>query len=155
MDFETAIIILVGIASLVLLVTKLVNLCKDFWSLFDHSFLPKGAKLVPDAIIVNFCPQKVQYTKNGAKYRTTVSFSDGFEFITCKTDRADGFLSYEIFISQELAESIMKKAIKAHDRALAKQQKEKMKGDIDFKNTESKQSVTQTNPPKKITYREQ
>lgn len=95
---------------------------KAIWSCFDHSNVENNAILSRDAKIVNVHSEKVQYVKNGMKYKTTVYFSDGFEFITHDTDREDELLSYRISISPELYKAIIENAKEAHDRALAKQQ---------------------------------
>ena len=95
---------------------------KATWNCFDHSKIATNAVLSPDAIITNVQSEKVQYVKNGMKFKTTVSFSDGFTFVTHKTNREDGFLTYQIAIN---GEEILENAKKAHERALKKQQKAK------------------------------
>lgn len=126
MDFEFIIIMLLlsifTIFCLGWFVKGLFNLGKAFWSIFDHSIVPKHSILSQDAEILDIRSEKVQYTKNGMKYKTTVYFSDGFKFVTHETDREDGFLNYQISISPELSRWIIKGATLAHDEALRKQQ---------------------------------
>lgn len=97
--------------------------CRAIWSQFDHSAVPESRELQPDAKIVRVYSEKVQYTKNGMKYKTTVIFSDGFKFVTHETDRVDGFLSYQISIGPELYKRIIDSANEAHERSLRNQQK--------------------------------
>ena len=44
------------------------------WSLFDHTKWSKDSYPNYGAQIVNITTDKVQYVKNGAKYKTTVFF---------------------------------------------------------------------------------
>lgn len=108
---------------IIFLVRGLINFAKGFWSIFDHAKISKSAILREDAKIVNVRSEKVQYVKNGMKYKTTVTFSDGFTFITHETDRDDHFLSYNISISPELQEWIIRAATDAHEDAFEKQQR--------------------------------
>ena len=94
------------------------RIAKAVWNCFDHSKVPKNALLRQDAKIVDVSSEKVQYVKNGAKYKTTVSFSDGFVFITHKTNREDNLFTYQISVDTD---EILESAIKAHDRAIKKQ----------------------------------
>lgn len=91
---------------------------KAVWNCFDHSKVKANSVLCSDANIVDVRSEKVQYAKNGAKYKTTVTFSDGFKFITHKTNREDNFFTYQISVDTE---EILENATKAHDRALKKQ----------------------------------
>ena len=91
---------------------------KAIWNCFDHSKVEHNATLRQEAKIVNVHSEKVQYVKNGMKYKTTVTFSDGFEFITHKTNREDNIFTYEISVDTE---QIIENAMKAHGRALKKQ----------------------------------
>ena len=85
----------------------------------------KNSKPDINAKIINIDTQKVQYAKNGTKYKTTVSFSDGFIFITHKTNREDGFFNYQISIDESLRISIIEKAICLHQKAVEKAKKHK------------------------------
>ena len=122
MNIGEIILVLIGIVgtllSIVCFFYGMFNLCRGFWSLFNHSKVPKNAVLSLNAKIIDISSQKVKYVKNGAKYKTTVLFSDGFEFITHKTNREDNIFTYEISVDTE---QITENAIKAHDRALKKQ----------------------------------
>ena len=93
-------------------------MCKALYSLFDHSRWDKDSKPSFDAKIVDINFEKVQYTKNGMKYKTTVSFSDGFKFITHKTNRKDSFFTYQISIDETLRRDIIEKANRLHIRAV-------------------------------------
>ena len=100
---------------------------KQVWSLSDHSEAYHNVELKQDAKIIDIKTEKVQYMKNDTKYKTTVSFSDGFSFITHKTNREDHFFTYNISVGSELYEQIIGNAIAAHNRALEQQLKQKGK----------------------------
>ena len=100
-----------------------ISFSQELYSKFDHSKLP-STQLQEDASVVDFKSEKVQYLKNGAKYKTHVYFSDGFEYVTFRTNRTSPhWYSYQISIDKELANSIIEKAIQAHEKAYAKQNK--------------------------------
>ena len=127
MDIGTIVVFvlcgLIGLWGMFYLAYGLFNFGKAFWSLFKHTSVPKNAILYRDAKIVDVRSDKVQYVKNGSKYKTTVRFSDGFRYITHETERDDNFLTYQISISPELYKSIIECAKEEHDRAFEKQQK--------------------------------
>ena len=56
--------------------------------------------------------------KGDHKYRTVVTFSDGFEFISHDTKREDRFMGYAISVTENEEKEIIKKAIDAHNGAL-------------------------------------
>lgn len=94
----------------------------ELYSRFDHSTLP-SVPLKKESAIADIKTEKVIYLKNGGKLKTQVIFNDGFIFTTFRTNREDRFLSYKISIDNELANTIIEKAILAHDKAYAKQNK--------------------------------
>lgn len=95
---------------------------RSIWSMFDHSVwrAPKNPDI--NAEIVNVNVEKVRYSKNDAKYKTTVIFSDGFNFITHRTNRDDHFMSYTITIDNQLKIAIINTAVAAHIKAVNKMQ---------------------------------
>ena len=110
--------IIAGVVLVVILAWPVYNMCRAFYSLFDHTKWADDSKPNLDAKIVDVCTEKVQYTKNGMKYKTTVSFSDGFNFITHKTNREEGFFTYQISIGESLKREIIEKAIRLHKKAV-------------------------------------
>jgi type III secretory pathway component EscS len=90
------------------------------WSLFDHSKWAKNSNPSFDARIIDIQTDNVQYVKDGAKYKTTVYFSDGFIFTTHETNREDGIFSYQISIDADLSEQIINNAVVAHKEAVYK-----------------------------------
>ncbi len=86
----------------------------DHYGWEDNSSPDKNAK------IQNITSERVQYTRNGAKLKTKITFSDGFYFITYKTDRDDGVISYKIYLSDELREKIINLAIEKHNLSVEK-----------------------------------
>ena len=107
------VIFLIALAVLIYFVYR-----KQIWSLSDHSEVYHNLELKPDAKIVDIKTEKVQYVKNDVKYKTPVSFSDGFSFVTHQTDREDHFFTYNISVGSELYKQIIAKAVEAHNRAL-------------------------------------
>ncbi len=96
------------------------NLFKAVDSCFDHCSWRDGAKPDINAHIIDVHSNEVQYLKNGAKYETTVLFSDGFEYKTCKTNRKQHLLSYTISVDQELLSQIVSEAKRKHAEAVEK-----------------------------------
>ena len=96
------------------------NVVKDIGTWKDHGKWAKGAAPDPNATIVNTQVEQVKYVKNGAKYKTEITFSDGYHFISHKTNVKTGFGHYTISIDRELAEKIKANAIAYHAKAVAK-----------------------------------
>ena len=90
------------------------------WSLFDHMGWKPNSTPDINAKISNINSSKVIYSKNGMKYKTTVEFSDGFYFTTHKTNREDGFFTYQISIDESLRQQIIEKAIRKHNKCAKK-----------------------------------
>ena len=90
----------------------------NLWSLLDHSKWTKHSSPNKDAFIVDVKTELVQYIKNGAKYKTTVYFSDGFVYTTHQTNREDNAFSYRISMDARLSKSILNDAVEAHNRAV-------------------------------------
>ena len=117
MDMELIIAMLAGVFGLVVLALCFVQMGKAIWSCFAHTSWDKDANPDPDAIIVDINSQQVKYVKNGAKFKTTVVFSDGFTYVTHKTNRENHFGSYTISVNRkEIAEA----AKLAHAKAVEK-----------------------------------
>lgn len=118
MNFLIVLLILFSIYGFVI-VGK--NIFMSMYSRFDHSFLP-STRLKRDAKIVDMSSEPVIYEKNNAKYKTKVTFSDGFVFTTYKTNwESESFFKYRISIDNELAIEIMQRALAAHEKAYRKQ----------------------------------
>lgn len=94
------------------------------WSCFDHTRKPRDFAPDANASVVDVKTERVKYLKNGAKFKTTITFSDGFQFITHKTKREDGFFKYQISIDEDLAEVILRKAFSAHAKVALKRYRE-------------------------------
>ncbi len=54
------------------------------------------------------------------RYRTTVTFSDGFKYISHKTNVDYQFLTYKISVPDEMKDEIVMDAIEAHQRTFEK-----------------------------------
>lgn len=105
---------------LLLLVLGVVvyNICGDVHSWSDHYGWGKNSTPDKEAKIQNITSERVQFARNEAKFKTTVTFSDGFYFITYKTNRDNSVLTYKIYISDELKNEIINSAIKQHISAV-------------------------------------
>ncbi|MBR4316939.1 MAG: hypothetical protein IKP65_08275 [Alphaproteobacteria bacterium] len=94
------------------------NTIGEIYTLSDHYGWNEFSHPNKMAKIKNITSQKVKYTKNKAKLKTIVNFSDGFYFITYKTNRKSEFLGYSIFISNKLKKYIIHLAIQKHKIAV-------------------------------------
>ena len=100
---------------------------KEWYSYFDHWEWEDDDRLDKNAEIVSVTSDKVLYVKNGGKYKTTVTFSDGFVYITHTTNREDGFFHYYISVDEELKKVIIDNAIRQHGKVVDKVLKKKAK----------------------------
>ena len=90
-----------------------------YWS-FDHGKWARGSKPDINAKVIDVDTKQVMYLKNGAQYKTTVTFEDGYIFITHKTNRKDKLFKYEISVDSELMKTILQKANEWHMKAVQK-----------------------------------
>ena len=104
----------------VLIMPCLVFFIRSIYWKFDHKGWKENSRPDPNARIIDVSREEVMYEKNGAKYKTTVRFSDGFYYITHKTHRENHFLSYTISVDKELSDEIIETAIEAHKKELIK-----------------------------------
>ena len=105
------------LAVMVILFPLFIPIIRDIWSKFDHSSWDEKAQPSLNAKIADIKVEKVHYVKNGAKYKTTVLFSDGFRFVTHRTDRDERFFTYSISLNKE---EILRCAMNAHKEAVEK-----------------------------------
>lgn len=75
----------------ILLIVLIYLSARDIYWKFDHGKWSENAKPDFSATIIDISSNKVKYAKNEAKYKTTVTFSDGFIFTTTKTKRKNNF----------------------------------------------------------------
>ena len=90
------------------------------YSFADHSHWCNNAIPCEEAEIANIQAETVQYVRNQAKFKTTVSFVDGFTYVTFSTRRSSGVFQYTISVDKR---AIAQAAIKAHTRAINKLKK--------------------------------
>ena len=93
----------------------------EIYSQFDHYYWPDDALPCEEAEIVDQGSERVIYTKNNAKFKTTIYFNDGFQYVTYHTDRDDGFLTYRISVNQADVRSL---AYCAHAKQIARLKKQ-------------------------------
>lgn len=98
----------------------LINLGKGIYYKFDHSYWDENSQPSLNAGIVDVVSEKVQYTKNNAKFKTTVTFTDGFRFVTHRTDRTQHFMTYDISVDKA---EVIALAMEAHKKAVEKKVK--------------------------------
>ena len=103
------------------------SMVRSVYYLFDHTKWEEFSAPNLNAKIIDIHTEKVIYVKNGAKFKTIISFSDGFHFITHKTNRENSFLTYHINIDESLMNEIVEKAISAHEKAVSSYKLKKRK----------------------------
>ena len=104
---------------IVLIVVVMFGL--EIYSNFDHSYTEPGKTLDENAEIVKMDSEQVKYVRNNAKFKTTVTFSDGFTFVTHKTKKEyDGLRRYTISIEPDTKLTIINNATEAHRKAVEK-----------------------------------
>lgn len=105
---------------IVILMFIILASLRQILSWFDRGSWAKGAYPDPNAQISNVSREQVKYAKNDAKYRTTIEFTDGYRYITHKTGREQGFLTYTIAVDAALDAEIKEDAIRKHDKDVRK-----------------------------------
>ena len=99
------------------------NTYKSVYAWFDHYGWEKNSKPNKNAKIQNMTSTVVRYGSSStkSKLKTTIIFSDGFYFITHKTEyeRVD-FIVYKLYLSEELKKKIIDSAIEKHKLAVDK-----------------------------------
>lgn len=106
-----------------LLLLLVIALGPIFWSSWynstDHQKIPPDAELLPNAEIVKV-DRKRSGLKGSYRFRTIVTFSDGFEYISHKTNVENYIISYTISVDRSLTKEILLDAVNAHACAVAK-----------------------------------
>ena len=111
-------IIVFGILGVLCFGWFFLTIGRSIYHLFDHTKWDKSSMPDLNAKIIDIHTEKVIYIKNGAKFKTTISFSDGFHFITHKTNREDEFFTYHIAVDKSLMNEIIEKSILVHKKAV-------------------------------------
>lgn len=92
---------------------------KSWYDSTEHISMSEVSELRPDA-----SPCKVERKEIGLKgehkYRTIVTFDDGFRYISHKTNRENHFLSYSISVPRSMNAEILSDAVAAHKKACNK-----------------------------------
>ena len=102
---------------IVLLVLSGFLLYREIYTFFNHKRWSENAVPCEVAEIIDWNTEKVRYIKNDAKFKTTVMFSDGFIYVTFKTQRKDSLFQYRISVDSE---EIAQDAMEAHATELIK-----------------------------------
>lgn len=84
-----------------------------------HSTTDDHSKLRADAKIINVNTERVGRKQTSA-IRTTVSFDDGFKYISHAAERKQHLTSYTLTVTKDVVNQIIMDAIKAHRAAIAK-----------------------------------
>lgn len=85
--------------------------CFDHWSPRDASSLNANAK------VIDFSQKRF----NKYKFKSTVTFDDGFEYVSFKTKSSpSGLNRTTIYTTQEMNMDIVEKAIQKHTQILAR-----------------------------------
>ena len=99
------------------------NSYKSIYAWTDHYGWKEDSNPDKNAKIQNITSEKVQYGSSStyAKLKTKITFSDGFYFITHKTDYEHlGAITYRVYLSDELKEKIISSAIEKHNLSVDK-----------------------------------
>ena len=110
----------VGIAGYLLVggavLVAILNIYSWIYNAFSHTNKKSCKNLRPDAKIANV-KQETVGSKNDKKIRTVVTFDDGFEYVSHKTDRENHLMSYRIQVSEATRKEILEDAAEAHQKA--------------------------------------
>ena len=99
------------------------NSYKSIYAWSDHCGWEPNSKPDKNAQIRNIASEKVRYGSSSTyvKLKTKITFSDGFYFITHKTDyNHTGLCTYQVYLSDELREKVIGLAIEQHNLAVDK-----------------------------------
>ena len=99
---------------------------KDIYDSTNHCRCNDASRLSIEAKIVNISTEKVG-TKGHKRFRTTVVFSDGFEYISHDTNVDNYVFAYRISLSASDKEQIVLDAIEAHKNAIEKYERKRTK----------------------------
>ncbi len=112
---------------LFILLISIVIICynsyKSIYAWTDQYGWKEDSNPDKNAKIQNITSEKVQYGSSStyAKLKTKITFSDGFYFITHKTDYEHlGAITYRVYLSDELKEKIISSAIEKHNLSVDK-----------------------------------
>lgn len=111
-------IIFIGVLALV----AILNIYSWIYNAFSHINVKSYKNLRRDAKIVNVKRDTVG-SKNDKKIRSVVTFDDGFEYVSHKTDRENHLMSYKIQVTESTAKEILEDAMEAHQKACNKASK--------------------------------
>ena len=101
------------------ILVAVLNVYSWIYNAFSHTNKKSCKNLRPDAKITNVKRDTVG-SKNNKKIRTVVTFDDGFEYVSHKTDRDDSFFSYRIQVTEATRKEILEDAMEAHQKACEK-----------------------------------
>lgn len=91
----------------------------DIYDKTAHCRCDNASLLRLDALPIDVT-RKLVGLKGSHRWRTTVTFEDGFRYISHKTDVEERFISYSISVSAKTHKEIILDAILAHRRAVEK-----------------------------------
>lgn len=112
----------IRLIAIIALIYVFVTLKKKYDS--GHARFKRHLELNPDATISRMDSQQVRFGKTFAEYRTTVEFTDGFEYVTNKTKTEYNTpvkYAYRISVDDELRQEIQEDAIACHEKAVNRQ----------------------------------
>ena len=83
---------------------------EDKWTP-ESAYTNYGCILKNDAVVTNLYTQKY----NDVRFKTTVTFSDGFQYISYETrTERTGLLSYNIIVDADIKKAILNRAVEKH-----------------------------------------
>ena len=98
-------------------------MCYEGWyNSTDHSVIECASCLRSDAKIVNIHTEKVGHKQTSA-IRTTVSFNDGFKYISHNVEKEKHLTFQKMTVTKDVMNQIILDAAKAHLEAISKNAK--------------------------------
>ena len=103
----------------ILFIVGIVFMIRDgSYNTRSHSVVSESAKLRANAKIIDVKSERVG-RKDTTAIRTTVSFDDGFTYISHDSDKEFHLASYTLSLSKETMNKILHDAVAAHQAALS------------------------------------
>ena len=97
------------------------------YNMTSHSIYDDCEKLRENAEIITVTREIIGGRKSIKRYRTILTFDDGFKFISHKTNTENGVFTYTISIGEVINQEILNDAIEAHKKMIEKCRKKKAK----------------------------
>ena len=118
---------IIALGLIVPLISFLVNILfyKSWYDATNHHYIENKAQLSITAEIVNV-DRYIVGSKGDKRYRTIIEFSDGYTYVSHKSNIDNFILFKKVCISNELNDEIVEDALISHKKAVMKNQGKSM-----------------------------